>query len=41
MIVVTHDEKIMPRFRVLYEVRDGVARTVHGLEWSGKNRGAE
>jgi ABC-type lipoprotein export system ATPase subunit len=22
--VVTHDEKIMPRFRRIYEVRDGV-----------------
>lgn len=41
VIVETHDEKIMPRFRVLYEVRNGEAITVHGLEWSGKNRGAE
>ena len=24
VIVVTHDEKIMPRFRRIYEVRDGV-----------------
>jgi putative ABC transport system ATP-binding protein len=26
VIVVTHDEKIMPRFQRLYEVRDGVVR---------------
>lgn len=27
VIVVTHDEKIMPRFRRIYEVRDGVVHT--------------
>ena len=38
MIVVTHDEKIMPRLRRIYGVRDGVVADSTGSEQAKMER---
>ena len=38
MIVVTHDEKIMPRLRRIYEVRDGLVADSTGSEQAKTER---